>query len=92
MLSFSILGGTIIDRCLAQGKFQVADLARYVEQVRTKFDWAGDSTSDDAVTGMSGNKAALILAGEMAAELSDETGASMMKGLQESLLAGGTVA
>jgi len=41
---------------------------------------------------MSGNKAALILAGEMAAELSDETGASMMRDLQESLLAGGAVA
>jgi len=26
VLSFSILGGTIIDRCLARGKFQVADL------------------------------------------------------------------
>jgi hypothetical protein len=43
------------------------DLARYVEQVHTKFDWPGDGMGDDAVAGMSGNKAALILAGEMAA-------------------------
>jgi hypothetical protein len=41
---------------------------------------------------MSGNKAALILAGEMAAELSDETGVSLMKGLQARLLAGAVAA
>ena len=89
VLSFSILGGTIIDRCLARGKYEVVDVEQYLEQVRTKFDWSSDATGDGAVQGMSGNKAALILAGEMAAELSDETGASMMKGLQERLLATG---
>lgn len=92
VLSFSILGGTIMDRCLARGKYEVADLARYLEQVRSRFDWSSDATGESAVQGMSGNKAALILAGEMAAELSDETGASMMKGLQDSLLADGAAA
>ncbi len=36
---------------------------------------------------MTGDQAALILAGAMAAELSDETGESWMRELQEQLLA-----
>jgi DGQHR domain-containing protein len=87
VLSLSVLGGTIIDRCLARGKFEVSDLGHYLAQARPKFDWSTDYSGDRAVAGMSGNKAALIVAGEMAAELSDETGSSMMKSLQEKLLA-----
>ena len=87
VMSLSILGGTIIDRCLAQGKYEASDLGHYLDQVRTRFNWSTDTVGDNAVAGMSGNKAALILAGEMASELSDETGLSMMKGLQAKLLA-----
>jgi hypothetical protein len=91
VLTFSILGGTIIDRCLAGGKFEVTDLAQYLNQVRNRFDWSTDASGDRAATGMSGNRAALILAGEMAAELSDQTGTSMMKELQDKLLAAGGI-
>ena len=90
LLSFSILGGTIIDRCLPRGRFEVVDLSEYLKQVRGQFDWSIDGSGEHAVNGMGGNKAALILAGAMAAELSDETGASLMKGLQDKLLAGTT--
>jgi len=86
VLSLSILGGTIIDRCLARGQYEVADLARYLEQTRLKFDWSSDNSGDRGVAGMTGNMAALIIAGEMAAELSDDAGASLMKGLQAKLL------
>ncbi len=92
LLSLSILGGTIIDRCLARGKVEVADLAQYLKQIHGLFDWSTDGSGDRAVNGMSGNKAALILAGAMATELSDETGASVMRGLQEKLLAGNALA
>ena len=86
VLSFSILGGTILDRCITQGTVNVADMARYLEQARGRFDWSSDATGDRAVSGMSGNQAALIIAGEMAGELSDETGESLIKTLQASLL------
>jgi DGQHR domain-containing protein len=86
VLSLSILGGTIIDRCLSRGQYEVPDLARYLEQTRPKFDWSSDNSGDRGVAGMTGNRAALIIAGEMAAELSDDTGASLMKGLQAKLL------
>lgn len=88
VLSFSILGGTIIDRCIAKGKFDSVDMAHYLEQARGRFDWSSDATGERGVGGMTGNRAALIIAGELAAELSDDTGASVIKGLQEKLLAG----
>jgi DGQHR domain-containing protein len=92
VLSFSILGGTIIERCLAHGKFEVKEFAHYLEQVRGRFNWSAHASGDGAVSGMSGNRAALIIAGEMAAQLSDETGASLIKGLQQKLLDSGPTA
>jgi DGQHR domain-containing protein len=86
VLSMSILGGTIIDRCLARGKYETADLCTYLRQAYPRFDWSNDAAGDNAVTGMSGNRAALIIAGEMAAELSDDTGSSTIRGLQAMLL------
>lgn len=74
VLSLSILAGTIIDRCIAHQKVDVADMARYLSQCTTTWDWEAAATGDRSVSGMSGNRAALIIAGRMAEELSDETG------------------
>ena len=81
VMSFSILGGTIIDRCISQGKVDIDDMEAYLTQTRARINW---STGGD-VAGKSGNRAALIIAGEMAQELSDETGISA-KTLEEKLL------
>jgi DGQHR domain-containing protein len=86
VLSMSILGGTIIDRCMARGTVRIEDMTRYLRQVQNTFDWGKDATGERSISGMSGNQAALIIAGEMAKELSDETGENVIKNLQEELL------
>jgi DGQHR domain-containing protein len=85
--SMSILGGTIIDRCIPRGMVDVADMAVYLRQARARFDWSKDAAGDRAVTGMSGNRAALIIAGEMAAELQDPGESNLMRDLQAKLAA-----
>jgi DGQHR domain-containing protein len=86
--TLGILGGTIIDRCLSRGREDVEEMSRYLAQARNRFDWSRNATPGErAVVGMSGNRAALILAGEMASELSDATGANAMKEIQERLMA-----
>jgi DGQHR domain-containing protein len=85
--SMSILGGTIIDRCVPRAAVDVSDMALYLEQARARFDWSKDATGERAVTGMSGNRAALIIAGEMAAELSDPGSSNVIRDLQHRLAA-----
>ena len=63
------------------------DFARYLKQARSRFDWSKDAAGDRAVAGMSGNKAALIIAAAMAEELTDEAGSNMIKEIQEQLRA-----
>lgn len=87
VMSMSILGGTIIDRCMARGTVRIEDMTRYLRQVENTFDWSKDATGERSISGMSGNRAALIIAGEMAKELSDETGENVIKSLQDDLLA-----
>lgn len=74
VLSLSILAGTIIDRSIARQKVDVVDMVKYVRQCSTAWNWHVDATGDRSVSGMSGNRAALIIAGRMAEELSDDTG------------------
>lgn len=75
VLSLSILGGTIIDRCVPRSKHRVEDMIEYLNQVYSRFDWSNKaSPSDRSVAGMSGNQAALIIAGELAAQLSEHSG------------------
>lgn len=83
--SFSILGGTIIDRCMPRGKVQVEDFEIYLRQTQGLFDWRGDATGEGSLRGMTGNQAATIVAAEMAKQLSDETGLSLAN-LQAELL------
>lgn len=87
VMSMSLLGGTIIDRCMARGTAHIEGMARYLRQAKTVFDWSKDTTGERSVSGMSGNRAALVIAGEMAKELSDETGINAIRDLQEQLLA-----
>jgi len=85
--SLSILAAAIIDRCMPKGMVDSKDFARYLKQARSRFDWSKDATGERAVSGMSGNKAAMIIAAAMAEELTDEAGSNMLKELQEQLRA-----
>lgn len=60
----------------------------YLKQAKTRFDWHKDTTGDRAVSGMSGHKAAMIIAGEMGKELSDDSGMATIGDLQAQLLTG----
>ncbi len=84
--SFSILAAAIIDRCMPVGKVDVIDFSRYLTQTRSRFDWNKDAVGERAVAGMSGNKAALIIAAAMAGELTDEvSGSNVIKQIQDHL-------
>ena len=83
--SLSILGATIIDRCMPLHQVDTEHFAQYLSQARARFDWSRDATGDRAISGMSGNKAALIIAAAMAAELTNEGGTNAIKELQERL-------
>lgn len=83
--SLSILAASIIDRCMPLGRVDVKDFARYLKQARSRFDWNKEATGERAVVGMSGNKAALIIAAAMAEELTDEAGGNMIKEIQDQL-------
>ena len=74
VVSLSTLAGTVIDRCLARQRIDMADMARYLAQSRGTWDWRADAVGDRSVGGMSGNRAALIVAGRMAEDLSEEGG------------------
>ena len=62
-------------------------MGRYLKQARATFNWSKDATGDRAIVGMSGNKAALIIASEMGKELSDDTDMATISELQQQLLA-----
>lgn len=85
--SLSILAASIIDRCMPLGRVDIKDFAHYLKQARSRFDWSKDATGERAVVGMSGNKAALIIAAAMAEELTDEAGGNMIKEIQDQLRA-----
>lgn len=87
VVSMSILGGTVLDRCLSKGKIEIDDMAYYLTQCRHRFDWNKNAIGEGTISGMSGNKAAMIVAAELASELSDNAGGRAMRALQERLLA-----
>lgn len=59
------LGGTVLDRALAAGAVELDQLEALLAPTKDVFNWHKDATRD-GVTGMSGNRAALIVAGELA--------------------------
>jgi DGQHR domain-containing protein len=87
VISMSILGGTIIDRCIPRGQVDIEDMKVYLQQARSRFDWGKNAAGDRAVTGMSGNRAALIIAGEMTQELEDPDQSNVIRDLQAKLAA-----
>ena len=74
VVSLSTLAGTILDRCLARQRIEAGDMARYLTQCRGTWTWRADAVGDRSVSGMSGNRAALIVAGKMAEDLSEDDG------------------
>lgn len=86
VMSFSILGGTVIDRCLASSPPRVSTdpMTQYLQQCAGTWDWASEAVGEKAIAGMSGNRAIAIIAGAMAGDLSDDFGPSMLV-LQENL-------
>ena len=89
--SLSIFGGSVIDRSMPKSKIDIDDLVQYIEQARNTFDWRKDATGSSAVSGMSGNRAAMIIAATMSQELTDESETSFLKELQEKLKGTGMV-
>lgn len=69
VLSMAILGATVIDRCMARGEVEFEDMVKLVEQTKGSIDWSRHSTGNGSVSGMSGNRAALIIAGTLAESL-----------------------
>jgi hypothetical protein len=59
---FSNVGATVIDRSMAAQAVEVEDMATFLTAAKGAVDWHRDSTD---VAGMSGNRAALALAGRM---------------------------
>jgi len=89
--SLSIFVGSVIDRSMPKSKIDIDDLVQYIEQARNTFDWRKDATGSSAVSGMSGNRAAMIIAATMSQELTDESETSFLKELQEKLKGTGMV-
>jgi DGQHR domain-containing protein len=83
--SLSILAAAIIDRCMPLRRVDITDFGFYLQQARHRFDWSKEAAGERAVSGMSGNKAALILAAAMAEELTDESGSNLIKDIQDRL-------
>lgn len=87
VLAYSIMAGTVIDRCMARGQVDVEAMRAYVEQVVGTFDWSRTATGERSVAGMSGNRAALLIAGELTSNLVDPGESPMVQTLQDRLLA-----
>lgn len=64
--AFSLLAATVIDRCVIAGNVEVGHMVPFLEAAKPLVDWHKDSKD---VAGMSGNRAALLLAGAMSKEL-----------------------
>jgi hypothetical protein len=71
--SFSILAAAVIDRSSLLVKSMFSISAGISHRRGARFDWSKEAVGERAVSGMSGNKAALIIAAAMAEELTDES-------------------
>lgn len=66
--ALSILGATVIDRAMAGGHVEVVDLVDLLAPAKDTYDWHRDAAKG-GVSGMSGNRAALLVAGELAGQV-----------------------
>lgn len=64
--ALSLLAATVIDRCVIAGNVEVGHMVPFLEAAKPAVDWHKDSTD---VAGMSGNRAALLLATAMGKNL-----------------------
>jgi DGQHR domain-containing protein len=87
VLSLSIFGGTVIDRSMARGEVTAEAMRGYITQAKDVFDWHKDAKGERSLVGMSGNRAALIVSGELAKDLVDPGESAIVQSLQERLLA-----
>lgn len=62
--ALSALGGTVIDRAMASGDVEEDHIEALLAPTKSVYDWHRDATTD-GVSGMSGNRAALLIAGEL---------------------------
>jgi len=62
-------------------------MAYYLMQARSTFNWSKDAKGEGSVAGMSGNRAAMIIAAAMAENMTDESGENVIKDLQKKLTA-----
>ena len=60
--TFSQLAGMVIDRCLVAGNIEVGHMIPFLQAAKTEVNWEKESPD---VAGMSGNKAVLMLSGQM---------------------------
>ncbi len=73
--ALSLLGATVLDRSLASGDVEASYVVALVEATKPAFDWDKSvPASQGGVSGMSGNRAALDIAGRMAAKLPKRAG------------------
>lgn len=59
---FSELAATVIDRCLVVGNVESGHMVAMLEAVRERFDW---HKNNPELAGMSGNRAVLLITGEL---------------------------
>ncbi|MGZ6854082.1 MAG: hypothetical protein ACXVGC_08495, partial [Mycobacteriaceae bacterium] len=68
LLALGLLGAAVIDRCMASGEVSQHDMEVMLAPCQAVFDWHRDAKKG-GVVGLSGNRAALMIAGELAAKL-----------------------
>jgi DGQHR domain-containing protein len=68
LLALGLLGAAVIDRCMAAGEVAQHDFEVMLEPCQAVFDWHRDAKKG-GVVGLSGNRAALMIAGELASKL-----------------------
>lgn len=92
VLSFALLGATVIDKSMARSEVRPEQMQRFVSQAKGVFDWHKEATGEKSLSGYSGNKAANIISGELANALTDLGESSSAASLQDMLLAEGDTA
>lgn len=84
VLIWSMFGATVIDRSLSSGAVSQRDMVKLVKKTTGRLNWERNATGEGSLAGMSGNRAALILSGELAAALDADR--SVGKGIEQQLL------
>lgn len=67
--SLALLGAAVIDRSLARGNVTPQDMVLMLKPTRQVYDWSKDADPRAGVGGMSGNRAVLLIAGELGKKL-----------------------